>query len=141
MSPPAPLEVDMVGVTDTSAVPVPDPLTFNGVPAWRAKMAQMPTGVAASSSSDMFKSPACYANPKAKRFDHHFSLEAKSRKASTLKTAARFLKNPGIISLGGGLPSAEYFPLESLDMKVPTPPGFSPEATKKVRHDSARRKA
>lgn len=50
----------MVGVTDTSAVPVPDPLTVNGVPAWREKMAQMPTGVAASSSSDMFKSPVRY---------------------------------------------------------------------------------
>ncbi|KAJ5662184.1 Aromatic amino acid aminotransferase [Penicillium maclennaniae] len=130
MSPPAPLEVDMVGVTDTSAVPVPDPLTVNGVPAWREKMGQMPTGVAAACSSDMFKSPACYSKPKAKRYDHYFSLEAKSRKASTLKTAAQYLKNPGMISLGGGLPSADYFPLESLDMKVPTAPGFSPEATK-----------
>ncbi|KAJ5125625.1 Aromatic amino acid aminotransferase [Penicillium atrosanguineum] len=132
MSPPAPLEVDMVGVTDTSAMPVPDPLTINGVPTWREKMGQMPTGVAAACSSDMFKSPACYSKPKAKRFDHYFSLEAKSRKASTLKTAAQFLKNPGMISLGGGLPSADYFPLESLDMKVPTVPGFSPEATKKT---------
>ena len=52
----------MVGVTDTSAVPVPDPLTVNGVPAWREKMGQMPTGVAAASSSDMFKSPVWYLN-------------------------------------------------------------------------------
>jgi aromatic amino acid aminotransferase I len=46
-----------MGVTDTTAIPVPDPLTVNGVPAWREKMVQMPTGVAAASSSDMFKSP------------------------------------------------------------------------------------
>ncbi|KAJ9486971.1 hypothetical protein VN97_g6361 [Penicillium thymicola] len=60
----------------------------------------------------------------------HFSLEAKSRKSSTLKNAARYLKNPGLISLGGGLPSPEYFPIEHLDIKVPTAPGFSPEATR-----------
>lgn len=35
-----------------------------------------------------------------------------------------------MISLGGGLPSPEYFPFEELDIKVPTPPGFSPEAVK-----------
>ena len=38
-------------------------------------------------------------------------------------------QSEGIISLGGGLPSAEYFPFEHLDIKVPTQPGFSPEAT------------
>lgn len=57
MSPPAALEVDMRGVTDTTAVAVPDPLTVNGVPAWREKMGKMPTGIAAACSSDMFKSP------------------------------------------------------------------------------------
>ncbi|KAF7715387.1 Uncharacterized protein PECH_002812 [Penicillium ucsense] len=129
MSPPAPIDVDLVGVTDTSSVPVPDPLTVNGLPGWREKMTKIPLGVAAACSSDMFKSPACYTKPKAKNFDHLLSLEAKSRQASTLKGAARYLKNPGIISLGGGLPSAEYFPFESIDIKVPNPPGFSPEAT------------
>ncbi|KAJ5647086.1 Aromatic amino acid aminotransferase [Penicillium lividum] len=131
MSPPSAVDVEMKGVTDTSAVPIPDPLTVNGVPGWREKMAQMPTGVAPACSSDMFKSPACYTKPKAKRFDHFLSLEAKSRKASTLKTAAKYLKNPGMLSLGGGLPSPEYFPIEHLDIKVPTPPGFTPEATQK----------
>lgn len=57
MSPPAPLDVEMAATTDTSAVPIPDPLTVNGVPAWREKMAKMPTGIAAACSSDMFKSP------------------------------------------------------------------------------------
>lgn len=41
------------------------------------------------------------------------------------------MNNPGMVSLGGGLPSPEYFPFEHIDIKVPTPPGFSPEATQK----------
>lgn len=57
MSPPAPLDVNLVGVTDTSSVPIPDPLAVNGVSEWRAKTADIPTGVAAACSSDMFKSP------------------------------------------------------------------------------------
>ena len=40
------------------------------------------------------------------------------------------LSRLGIISLGGGLPSSEYFPFEHIDIKVPTPPGFTPEETK-----------
>lgn len=36
--------------------------------------------------------------------------------------AARWLKTPGLISLGGGLPSSEYFPVEELDIKVPHVP-------------------
>lgn len=38
----------------------------------------------------------------------------------------------GLISLGGGLPSPEYFPFEELSIKVPTPPGFSPEETRET---------
>lgn len=40
-----------------------------------------------------------------------------------LKQAAKHLKKPGLVSLGGGLPSAENFPFESLSMQVPTPAG------------------
>lgn len=36
----------------------------------------------------------------------------------------------GLISLGGGLPSSEYFPFESIDIKVPLPGHFSEEETK-----------
>ena len=46
-----------------------------------------------------------------------------------LKKAARHLKKPGIISLGGGLPCPEYFPFESITMKVPVSPHFSEAAT------------
>ena len=55
-----PLDVDLVGVTDTSAVAIPDHLTVNGVSKWREKTGQIPTGVAAPSNSDMFKTPVRY---------------------------------------------------------------------------------
>ncbi|KAL4785378.1 pyridoxal phosphate-dependent transferase [Aspergillus varians] len=124
MSPPAALDVD------TNSNGVSKPLTLDGIAAVRAQSAKMPGGVAPTTSSDMFKSPACYTKPKAKRWDHILTLEAKSRKTSTLKGAAEYLKNPGLISLGGGLPSSDYFPFEELSIKVPNPPGFSPEATR-----------
>lgn len=59
MSPPAPLDVDLRGDSDVSSVPVPDPLTVDTVPDWRSRAPQMPIGVAAGASSDMFKSPVC----------------------------------------------------------------------------------
>ncbi|BCS26590.1 aminotransferase-like domain-containing protein [Aspergillus puulaauensis] len=122
MSPPAALDVDANGNG------VPKQLTVDGIAAVRAQSAKMPAGVAPSTSSDVFKSPACYTKPKAKRFDDLLTLEAKARKESTLKGAARYLKNPGLISLGGGLPSPEYFPIEEVSIKVPTPPKFSHDA-------------
>jgi aromatic amino acid aminotransferase I len=54
------------------------------------------------------------------------------REPSALKSAARFLKNPGLISLGGGLPCPDYFPIEELSIKVPTPPQFSELETKET---------
>lgn len=45
------------------------PLTVEGIPALRANSAPIPKGVAPATSSDMFKSPACYTKPKAKRWD------------------------------------------------------------------------
>lgn len=48
-----------------------------------------------------------------------------------LKQAAKYLKKPGLISLGGGLPCPEYFPFDSISMKVPVSPNFTEEATKK----------
>ncbi len=52
------------------------------------------------------------------------------RKGSSLKEAAKFLSTPGIITLGGGLPSSEYFPFEEISVKVPTIGHFSESATK-----------
>lgn len=47
-----------------------------------------------------------------------------------LKLAAKYLKKPDIISLGGGVPCPEYFPIDSLTLQVPNPPHFTEEATR-----------
>jgi aromatic amino acid aminotransferase I len=76
------------------------------------------------------------------------SHEAQIRKGNSLKKAAKFLSNPGIISLGGGLPSSEYFPFESLSLKVPVIGHFSEQETVESgvtitanRHDLANNKS
>ena len=88
----------------------------------------MNAGVAAHCSSEMFRGTG-FGKPKAKRWDHRINEESKSRKPSSLKGAAKYLKNPGMINLGGGLPSSQYFPFEYMDIKVPTPPHFSESET------------
>jgi aromatic amino acid aminotransferase I len=40
------------------------------------------------------------------------------------------LKKPGLISLGGGLPCAEYFPIESVSIRIPSAPHFSEAETR-----------
>ena len=47
------------------------------------------------------------------------------RTGNSLKGAAKYLKQPGIISLGGGLPSSEYFPFDELSIKAPAIGHFS----------------
>ena len=37
----------------------------------------------------------------------------------------------GLISLGGGLPSSENFPIERIDVRIPQPPRFSEQETSK----------
>jgi aromatic amino acid aminotransferase I len=138
MTPPA-MDFDVAGVTDTSSILLPNPVLANGpthaafsvddIAPHRAKSAPMPQGVAAFTSSDMFKSPSCFTKPRAKRWDHRINLESSSRKGSSLKGAAKHLKKPGLISLGGGLPSSDYFPFEHISVKVPIPPQFSEAET------------
>jgi aromatic amino acid aminotransferase I len=134
MAPPA-MDVGVEGVTDPSSLLIPNPVLAHGptpavfsvddIAPHRAKSAPMPQGVAPFTSSDLFKSPACFKKPPAKRWDPRISLESSSRQASSLKGAARHLKKPGLISLGGGLPSSDYFPFEQISVKVPVPPHFS----------------
>ncbi|KAI1634447.1 pyridoxal phosphate-dependent transferase [Biscogniauxia mediterranea] len=100
-------------------------LTLQAIRARREKEGRLVAPTASYSDSDMFKSPANFNKPKARTWDHLFSDESSSRKPCMLKQAARHLKKPGIISLGGGLPSAENFPIEELSMKVPRPPHFN----------------
>ncbi|KAK2757063.1 Aromatic/aminoadipate aminotransferase 1 [Arachnomyces sp. PD_36] len=128
MSPPSAIDVN---APNGNGVAAPRPLTIADVPARRAKT-QVPKGIAAFTHSDMFKSAACFTKPKAKRFDHLISTEGKARQPSTLKGIANYLKNPGLLSLGGGLPSSDYFPFEHIDIKVPAIGQFSEEETKKT---------
>lgn len=37
----------------------------------------------------------------------------------------KYLKDPHVISLGGGLPSSEYFPFDELNLKLPEGKAFS----------------
>jgi len=127
MAPPSAIEVE--GIRDTEGFAIPNLLTINDVPARRAKAGKLIAGTAAYTSSDFFKTPGT-GKPKAKRWDHYLSTESKARKPSSLKGAAKYLKNPGLISLGGGLPCAENFPIEEMTLKVPSPPHFSEQDTK-----------
>ncbi|KAB5579918.1 pyridoxal phosphate-dependent transferase [Coniochaeta sp. 2T2.1] len=95
----------------------------------RAKAGKLVAGTAAYSDSDMFKAPSI-GKPKAKRWDHHhLTQESLLRQPCVLKQAAKHLKKPGLISLGGGLPCAENFPFESISMKVPSVDHFSEAET------------
>ncbi|KAK1600659.1 aromatic amino acid aminotransferase [Colletotrichum navitas] len=105
-----------------------EPSPFDGVRERRAKAGKLIAGVAAASDSDMFKAPAV-GKSAAKRWDHHLSPESLSRHPCSLKQAARHLKKPGLISLGGGLPSSAYFPYAELSLRVPTAPHFSEAET------------
>ncbi|OTB02327.1 hypothetical protein M426DRAFT_322759 [Hypoxylon sp. CI-4A] len=103
---------------------VHEPLTIEGIKARRAKAGKLFAPTASYSDSDMFKSPQAFDKPKARRWDHLLSQESQSREPCVLKQAAKHLKKPGLISLGGGLPSASNFPIDKLTMQVPAPPRF-----------------
>ncbi|PWW78794.1 PLP-dependent transferase [Tuber magnatum] len=127
--PPNHQDADVRAVTDTPTVELPSALTCAGVPARRLKSGVFNGGVAAATSSEFFKSKSLW-KPLANKWDHRLSKESKSRKASSLKGAAKYLAKPGIISLGGGLPSSDYFPFEHIEIRVPTVGQFSEEETK-----------
>ncbi|OTA86773.1 hypothetical protein M434DRAFT_399745 [Hypoxylon sp. CO27-5] len=127
-----PSNVGNVGMAEKDAVigkQANEPLTINGIKARRAKAGKLVAGTAAYSDSDMFKAPQPSDKPKAKRWDHLLSQESAAREACVLKQAAKHLKKPGLISLGGGLPSAANFPIDSLSMRVVAPPRFTTDET------------
>ncbi|KAF2682786.1 PLP-dependent transferase [Lentithecium fluviatile CBS 122367] len=132
MAPPSAIEVE--AVTDTSGVTIPDPLSApirsNEILGRRKKTDKRQWGVAAPSDTSHFRLKSYEGKPKARRWDHYCSHEAKVRKGNSLKAAAKFLSTPGLISLGGGLPSSEYFPFEELSVKVPVVGHFSEQETK-----------
>ncbi|KAF5562131.1 aromatic amino acid aminotransferase I [Fusarium napiforme] len=83
----------------------------------RATATKIRPGTAAMSDSDMFKLPST-GKPLARRWDTHFSSES-NRPPCILKQAAGYINTPGLISLGGGLPSSEYFPISEIAMRIP----------------------
>ncbi|KAL5359077.1 pyridoxal phosphate-dependent transferase [Aspergillus floccosus] len=90
----------------------------------RAESGKLVAGVAAVCNTDLFKTTRLNL-PKAKRWmAAHLSRESKSRPQCILKQAASYLSKPGIVSLGGGLPSSECFLFCSWTLSVPTPPHF-----------------
>jgi aromatic amino acid aminotransferase I len=153
MAPPGAIDVE--AVTDTTGVTLPNPLAApipknNEIFGRRRKTDKAQWGVAAPADSASFRQRSYEGLPKARRWDREYSRlrgffviskitnvridylsqEAKVRKGNNLKQAAKFLGKPGIISLGGGLPSSEYFPFEELSVKVPSIGHFSEAETK-----------
>jgi aromatic amino acid aminotransferase I len=51
--------IDIESVSDTQATVIPNPLTVNGLLAHRARAPKLVAGVAAWTSSDMFKTRVC----------------------------------------------------------------------------------
>jgi aromatic amino acid aminotransferase I len=86
----------------------------------REKAGRLIAGTAAASSSDMFRALTT-DKPPARRWESHLSRESLARGPCNLKMAARHLKQPGLISLGGGLPSSSYFPIAGLALDVAAP--------------------
>ncbi|KAF4534948.1 DNA methylase N-6 adenine-specific conserved site [Lasiodiplodia theobromae] len=76
-------------------------------------------GVAAPCSSETFKTRRHDHKPLAKNWDHRLTPESASRTGSSLKAAFKHLQNPDVISLGGGLPPSDYFPLSAITLTVP----------------------
>ncbi|GAB7354110.1 hypothetical protein MBLNU459_g4675t1 [Dothideomycetes sp. NU459] len=129
MSPPSAIDVELNGTSDTS-VTLPNPLNLHGIPKRRAAAGKLIAGVAAVSNIESFKGETQHLHKqKARRWDHYLNPESHARKGNSLKGAAKYLKTPGIISLGGGLPSSEYFPFDELSFKAPTVGHWSEQET------------
>ena len=100
--------------------------------ALRAAKGPLVAGTAAYSDSDMFKTPGALAHdrPRARRWDQLLSGESAARQPCVLKqAAARHLRKPGLISLGGGIPHPANFPFASLSFDVADAPGEDGAAT------------
>ncbi|TKA22984.1 hypothetical protein B0A50_07202 [Salinomyces thailandicus] len=122
MSPPSAIHV--LPETDTSTFTIPDRLTLETIAKRRAASGKLVAGIAAAADVEQLKGRSSHAHkPLAKSWEHRFTAESKGRTGSSLKQAAKFLKTPGLISLGGGLPSSEYFPFEEVGFKSPVPGG------------------
>lgn len=67
---PPPPAAEAVGVTDTTGLTLPDPLTINNVEALRTKQGRLVAGVAAKADIELFKGIGRHTHkPKAKNWD------------------------------------------------------------------------
>ena len=140
MAPPGAIEV--LAETDTSTFTIPDRFTIEQVAKRRAASGKLNAGVAAVADIDAFKGRTQHLHKgNAKRWDHRLTYESAVRKGNSLKGAARFLKNPGLISLGGGLPSSEYFPFEELSFRTSAFGGNAEANVTAGKHDMAEGKS
>lgn len=73
--------------------------------------------------------------PKAIDLSHHLSELSKARQTSPLKGLAKYFGQPGIISLAGGMPSPDYFPLSTLSAEILVADSFG--ATPAASQDSS----
>jgi aromatic amino acid aminotransferase I len=80
----------------------------------RAHSNPLPGGSAPYTSSTHFKTKHPESGLEAKNFDNHFSTYAQSLEPSVLKSAATRPNPPGLITLGTGRPSPEYYPWDSM---------------------------
>ncbi|GAM82750.1 hypothetical protein ANO11243_007360 [Dothideomycetidae sp. 11243] len=125
MAPPG-INIEVAAETDTTAITIPQPLTIAAINKRRTASGKLIAGVAAWSDIEGFKGRTHHHHKAlAKRWDHRLTKESAGRQGNRLKEAAKFLGTPGLISLGGGLPSSEYFPFDELSVKVPTGRQFS----------------
>lgn len=109
--------------------PAPYQITIEDIYARRKRDGRLVAGTAAAADIDSFKTaPNWQLLPKARRWDHLLSSESAAREPCVLKQAAKHLKKPGMISLGGGLPTPEHFPVQSLGLRVPRGPSDFSEA-------------
>ncbi|KAF2858755.1 PLP-dependent transferase [Piedraia hortae CBS 480.64] len=110
---------------------VPPRLTVDTVAKRRAAAGYIKYGAAAVAHVELYKGRTSHLHkPLARRWDDRLTPEAASRMGSSLKEAARYLKVPGLVSLGGGLPSPEYFPIEEISCVVPSFGDKGGEATR-----------
>ncbi|KAG6313008.1 hypothetical protein E4U22_001335 [Claviceps purpurea] len=123
------LEASSDGASTTSNGTIFRSSILAEIKARRVKSGNLVAGVAAASDSDMFKG-STVGKPRSRRWDSHLTRESLERKPCTLKQAAHHLKKPGLISLGGGLPSSETFPFAEIGLKVPLAPHFSESDTR-----------
>ena len=119
MSPPVATSIVTLSDTDTSTFTIPEALTIQGVAKRRAASGKLVAGVAALADIDAFKGRTQHVHkPKAHNWHYRLTDECRARAGNSLKAAAGFLKTPGLINLGGGLPSTDYFPFEQVAVKV-----------------------